>query len=73
MGLDNAQAKENNGQGVSCVQTIISLLFQNQYAQAKSVYDIDSDKICDIYPKLDKMICQFFKIEPKHGQKLARL
>lgn len=65
--LDKLQSTKNSGKGISCVQTIISFLNRAQLNLAINVYNVDGDKICGIYPDVDKMICQGFNIKPRYA------
>jgi len=49
--LDVLQKTENDGRGVSCVQSVISYLRQGKLDEAKRLCNWDHDKIAN-YPKL---------------------
>jgi hypothetical protein len=57
--LDALQAKQNNGRGIRCVQTIVLYLRQNDYDSAKQVASIDGDKIRQ-YPEVESKIRDIF-------------
>ena len=65
--LDRLQSLKNQGRGISCVRTIIHYLRRGQIDLAKNVYEVDGDKICAVYPDVDKMICQGLKIKPRYS------
>ncbi len=60
--IDEAQAKENNGRGVSCVRSIVHYLRNGDLDSARAVHLTDGDKIRN-YPKLSKLL-----IDSLHGQ-----
>lgn len=51
--LKELDAKENEGRGISCVQSVITCLERNDIATAKIVYRNDGDKI-RCYPKIQQ-------------------
>jgi predicted ATP-dependent serine protease len=64
--LDELQSTKNEGRGISCVRTIITFLNRAQLDLAKNVYEVDGDKICNVYPDIDKMICEGLNINPRY-------
>jgi hypothetical protein len=65
--LDKLQASKNKDRGVSCVQTLVCYLYTGDLDKAKAVYRNDGDKICCVYPDLDKMICVGLDIKPRYS------
>ena len=65
--LDQLQAPKNDGRGISCVKTIVTFLRRRQLDLAKNVYEVDGDKICGIYPDVDKFICQSLGLKPRYS------
>jgi len=57
--LVDAAAKENNNNGISCVSTVISYLFNNRVKEAKAVYQNEADKIRE-YPKVQDWFYEIF-------------
>jgi hypothetical protein len=53
--LDELQKQENNGRGVSCVQSVVSSLRMGKLDEAKRICSWDGDKIIN-YPKLAEFI-----------------
>lgn len=49
--LDEIQKQENNGRGVSCVQSVVSFLKMGRLEDAKTICFTDHDKIIN-YPVL---------------------
>jgi len=57
--LNNLQSKENNGRGVSCINSIISCLVREDIEAAKRVYQSEGDKIAQ-YPEIQKWMLDNF-------------
>lgn len=53
--LDELQKQENNGRGVSCVQSVVAYLKIGKLDEAKRICEWDHDKIIN-YPKLVEFI-----------------
>ncbi len=71
--LDELQKLENNGRGVSCVQSAISFLRMGRLDEAKNICNWDHDKIIN-YPKLVEYIKEnLFKGEEYPWSVLERL
>jgi len=60
------QASKNQGRGCSVIREIVMWLNLANIQKAIAVYNWDGDKICGIYPDLDKMICLGLEIEPRY-------
>ena len=58
--LNEAQAKENDGRGVSCVQTIVTYLNMGDIRAARAVARNESDKLW-AYPEIRKDIHQYLE------------
>ena len=65
--LESLQSKKNSGRGVSVVRTIITYLRRGEIDLARNVYVVDGDKICAVYPDLDRMICEGLGIKPRYS------
>jgi len=53
--LDELQKKENNGRGVSCVQSVVAYLRMGRLDEARTICYTDHDKI-DNYPPIMEFI-----------------
>lgn len=64
--LNKMQAMENDGRGVSCVQTVIVYLRLGDLGSAKAVCNNEGDKIRN-YPKIKEYIKKtLFKSDKNH-------
>lgn len=57
--LQAAQAAENNGDGIRCVQVMLKFLERGQTDLAKNVWQIDGDKL-HAYPEVKKLCREIF-------------
>ncbi len=57
--LDYLQAEQNDGRGVSCVESIIFQIRKNDIDCAKRVYQSEGDKIRE-YPEIQKWLLDHF-------------
>jgi hypothetical protein len=64
--LDQLQSEKNQNRGISCVRTIVAFLYRGEVELAKNVYEVDGDKICSVYPDIDKMICVGLDLSPRY-------
>ena len=62
--LDQLQAKENNGRGVSCVRGIVSELRRYNLSGAQAIANNEYDKIRS-YPEIKAVVDENFGTEDK--------
>ncbi len=57
--LDELQAKENDGRGISCVRTILTYLRRGENQLAAAVRSTEGDKT-RVYPEVEEQLYQMF-------------
>jgi hypothetical protein len=57
--LDRAQASENDGRGIRCVQAMVTYLRQNDLESAQTVRQVEGDKT-RMYPKVESLLTELF-------------
>lgn len=57
--LEQLQAKENDGRGITCVRSIVSYLRQGDWESAKAIRRNEGDKTRS-YPEVEKALGEIF-------------
>ena len=66
--LSELNLTKNSGAGIKTVADIADYISAGNLEGAIRVYGWDADKFADRYPDMDKIICEFLKIEPRYGR-----
>jgi len=70
--LNELQAKENNGRGISCIRTIINCLKNDEYEDALACCFNENDKIRN-YPKVQKYLEGIFSEYKEERERIEKL